>query len=134
MTNMKLLVENHAQWLVCCQQLLTSWREIILKTYVLILALLLWAEKTREQNTCKSDLNRKMLERPNLCYIFEKLRVQWCQIWHSHVSIPFNSSPRCKKNSIFGNNRDPWSFDMVKCHGNIYSDNKWMKGVWYSCS
>ena len=34
-----------------------------------------------------------MPERPNICYIFEKLRVQGCQIWHSHVSIPFNSAP-----------------------------------------
>ena len=34
-----------------------------------------------------------MLERPNICYIFEKLGVQGCQIWHSHVSIPFNSAP-----------------------------------------
>ena len=55
--------------------------------------LLLWAEKTREQNTCKSDLNRIMTERPNICYIFEKLSVQGCQIWHSHVSMPFNSAP-----------------------------------------
>ena len=45
------------------------------------------------QNTCKKMLNRKMLERPNICYIFEKLGVQGCQIWHSHVSIPFNSAP-----------------------------------------
>ena len=36
--------------------------------------------KTREQNTCKSDLNRIMTERPNMCYIFEKLSVQGCQI------------------------------------------------------
>ena len=42
------------------------------------------------QNTCKKKLNRKMLERPNICYIFGKLGVQGCQIWHSHVSIPFN--------------------------------------------
>ena len=34
------------------------------------ISLLLWAEKTREQNTCKSDLNRIMTERPNICYIF----------------------------------------------------------------
>ena len=34
-----------------------------------------------------------MTERPNICYIFEKLSVQGCQIWHSHVSIPFNSAP-----------------------------------------
>ena len=45
------------------------------------------------QNTCKKKLNRKMLERPNICYIFEKLRVQECQIWHSHVSIPSRSAP-----------------------------------------
>ena len=44
------------------------------------------------QNTCKKKLNRKMLERPNICYIFGKLGVQGCQIWHSHVSIPFNSA------------------------------------------
>ena len=34
-----------------------------------------------------------MTKRPNICYIFEKLSVQGCQIWHSHVSIPFNSAP-----------------------------------------
>ena len=34
-----------------------------------------------------------MLERPNICYIFEKLGIRGCQIWHSHVSIPFNSAP-----------------------------------------
>ena len=33
-----------------------------------------------------------MLERPNICYIFGKLKVQGCQIWHSHVLIPFNSA------------------------------------------
>ena len=38
-----------------------------------------------------------MPERPNICYIFEKLRVQGCQIWHSHVPIPLNSAPQCKK-------------------------------------
>ena len=47
----------------------------------------------RVANTCKKKLNRKMLERPNICYIFEKLGVQGCRIWHSHVSIPFNSAP-----------------------------------------
>ena len=34
-----------------------------------------------------------MTERPNICYIFEKLSVQGCQIRHSHVSMPFNSAP-----------------------------------------
>ena len=29
----------------------------------------------------EKKLNREMLERPNICYIFEKLRVQLCQIW-----------------------------------------------------
>ena len=56
-------------------------------------AYVLWEEKIREQNTCKTDLNRIMTERPNIFYIFEKLSVQGCQIWHSHVSIPFNSAP-----------------------------------------
>ena len=32
------------------------------------------------QNTCKKKLNRKMRERPNICYIFGKLGVQGCQI------------------------------------------------------
>ena len=32
------------------------------------------------QNTGKKKLNRKMLERPNICHIFEKLGVQGCQI------------------------------------------------------
>ena len=41
---------------------------------------------------------KKMLERPNICYIFEKLRVHGCQIWHSHVSIPFNSAPAYSSN------------------------------------
>ena len=45
------------------------------------------------KNTCKKKLNRKTLEQPNICYIFEKLRVQGCQIGHSHVSIPFNLAP-----------------------------------------
>ena len=40
-----------------------------------------------------SGKNRIMTERPNICYIFEKLSVQGCQIWHSHVSMPFNSAP-----------------------------------------
>ena len=33
-----------------------------------------------------------MTERPNICYIFEKLSVQGCQIWHSHVPMSFNSA------------------------------------------
>ena len=43
-------------------------------------ALLLMMLLVEFQNTCKKKLNRKMLERPNICYIFEKLRVQGCQI------------------------------------------------------
>ena len=38
----------------------------------------------------KYMLNRNMLERPNTSYIFEKMGVQGCKIWHSHVSIPLN--------------------------------------------
>ena len=55
----------------------------------LLLALVL----VKLRNTCKKEMNRKKLERPNICYIFEKLVVQGWQIWHSQVSIPFNSSP-----------------------------------------
>ena len=43
-------------------------------------ALLLALALVELQNTCKKKLNRKMLERSNICYIFEKLRVQGCQI------------------------------------------------------
>ena len=49
-----------------------------------ICSLLLALVLVELQKTCKKKLNRKMLE---------KLRVQGCQIWHSHVSIPFNSAP-----------------------------------------
>ena len=41
----------------------------------------------------KYMLNRNMLERPNTSYIFEKMGVQGCKIWHSHVPMPFNSAP-----------------------------------------
>ena len=60
-------------------------------------ALLLALVLVKLRNTCKKEMNRKKLERPNICYIFEKLVVQGWQIWHSQVSIPFNSSPQCKK-------------------------------------
>ena len=59
-------------------------------------------KKTREQNTCKTGLNRIMTERPKICYIFEKLRkmtfpfVNAIQLGPS----PFNSSPQCKKSSL----------------------------------
>ena len=41
----------------------------------------------RFEFTLKMRLNRIMTERPNICYIFEKLSVQGCQIWHSYVSL-----------------------------------------------
>ena len=44
------------------------------------------------QVTLTKNWTEKLLERPSICYIFEKLKVQGCQIWHSHVSIPFNSA------------------------------------------
>ena len=62
------------------------WSSQICQTLLLALVLV------ELQNTCKKKLNRKMRERPNICYIFGKLGVQGCQIWHSHVSIPFNSA------------------------------------------
>ena len=43
------------------------------------------------QNLSKKKLNRNLKD--PTCYIFEKLGVLWCQMWHSHVSIPFNSAP-----------------------------------------
>ena len=74
------------------------------------------------QNTCKKKLKRKMLERPNICYIFEKLGVQGCQIWHSHVSMPFNSAPahstrphNAKKSSLrYHFSRNSWKFGSQK--------------------
>ena len=56
---------------VCC----TSGQNIICN--VPFLTLLLALVLVVLQNT---KLNRKMLERPNICYIFEKLGVQGCQI------------------------------------------------------
>ena len=38
--------------------------------------LLLTLDSARFEFTLKMRLNRKILERPNICYIFEKLRVQ----------------------------------------------------------
>ena len=60
---------------------------------VFVLSLLLALVLVKLRNTCKKEMNRKKLERPNICYVFEKLVVQGWQIWHSQVSIPFNSSP-----------------------------------------
>ena len=48
--------------------------------------------KGLKNSKIKSYLNRIMTKRPNICFIFEKLNVQGCQIWHSHVSMSFNSA------------------------------------------
>ena len=42
--------------------------------------LLLALDSARFEFTLKMRLNRNMLKRPNICYIFEKLSVQGCQI------------------------------------------------------
>ena len=47
-----------------------------LETNTLLLVMVL----VELQNICKKKLIRKKLERPNMCYIFEKLMVQGCQI------------------------------------------------------
>ena len=65
--------------------------------FTICLSLLLALDSARFEFKLKMRLNRRMPERPNICYIFEKLRVQGCQIWHSHVPIPLNSAPQCKK-------------------------------------
>ena len=66
-------------------------------------AYVLWEEKIREQNTCKTDLNRIMTERPNIFYIFEKLSVQdvkhdipMCQ-GHSTRPQPIQLGPTMQK-------------------------------------
>ena len=41
-----------------------------------IISLLLAMDLVELQNTFEKKLNRKILERPNKCYIFEKLEVQ----------------------------------------------------------
>ena len=48
-------------------------------------ALLLVMLLVELQNTCKKGWTEK---RSNICYIFEKMRVQGCQIWHSHSTRP----------------------------------------------
>ena len=67
-----------------------SWR--VWKCFDNSLALLLVLHLVEMQITRKKRLKRKMIQRPNICYIFEKLGVQGCEIWHSHVLIPFNSA------------------------------------------
>ena len=91
-------------------------------------------KKTREQNTCKKKLNRKMLERLNICYIFGKLGDQGCQIWHSHVSMPFNSAPahstcphNAKKSSLrYHFSRNSWKLGSQKLlpHGHFWWGSK----------
>ena len=63
---------------------------------------MLWAEKTREQNKCKSDLNRIMTERPNMCYWKAECSRMSNMTFPCVNAIqlgpsPFNSSPQCKK-------------------------------------
>ena len=80
-------------------------------------ALLLALVLVKLRNTCKKEMNRKKLEGPNICYIFEKLVVQGWQIWHSQVSIPFNSSPQCKKSSLRHHfRRNSWKLGSQKLH------------------
>ena len=43
---------------------------------VLQVSLLLALVLVKLRNTCKKEMNRKKLERPNICYVFEKLVVQ----------------------------------------------------------
>ena len=58
-----------------------------------------------------------MLERPNICYVFEKLGVQGCQTWRSQLSIPFSSSPQCKKSSLRHHfRRNSWKLGSQKLH------------------
>ena len=62
-----------------------------------------------------------------ICYIFEKLRVQGCQIWHSHVSIPFNSAPQCKKSSLRHNfRRNSWKLGSqeLQFHAHFWWNSK----------
>ena len=56
----------------CLKFLKLSPEQNIQKLLSLLLALVL----VKLRNTCKKEMNRKKLERPNICYIFEKLVVQ----------------------------------------------------------
>ena len=99
-------------------------------------AYVLWEEKIREQNTCKTDLNRIMTERPNIFYIFEKLSVQdvkhdipMCQGHSTRPQpiqfgpSPFNSAPQCKKSSLryqFGRNSWKLGSQRLLHHGHFW--------------
>ena len=55
-----------------------------------------WIDKVEFQNTCKKSWTEKCLKYPTYAIFFKRslsLGVQGCQIWHSHVLIPFNSAP-----------------------------------------
>ena len=76
-----------------------------------------------------------MTERPNICYIFEKLSVQGCQIWHSHVPMSFNSAsthsthPHNAKSSLrYRFNRNSWKFYSQKL---LHQGYFWWRGNFF---
>ena len=83
----------------------------------------------------KYMLNRNMLERPNTSYIFEKMGVQGCQIWHSHVSFghsPFNSSPQCKISSLrYHFSQNSWKLGSQKL---LHQGHFWWRSKFFSFS
>ena len=63
-----------------------------------IISLLLAMDLVELQNTCEKKLNRKILERPNKCYIFEKLGIQGYQIHYIRI---LTERPVVLLNAIF---------------------------------
>ena len=54
--------------------------------------LLLALDSARFEFTLKMRLNRKMLERPNICYIFEKLSVQFKDVKYDISMCKYHST------------------------------------------
>ena len=62
------------------------------RLYRLREALLLALVLVDLQNTCAKKLNRKMLESPNICYVFEKLRVRGCVCMYDIQMCQYHST------------------------------------------
>ena len=56
--------------------------------HAIYIPLMFELDSARFEFTLKMRLNRKMLKRPNIGYIFEKLNVQGCQIYLIIYDIP----------------------------------------------
>ena len=100
----------------CCKNVAMYLLKLLNKHFVFE-PLLIVTVLVQLQNICKKKLNRKMLERPIICYICEKLRVQGCQIGHSHSTRPqpIQLVPTVQKSSLrYHFSRNSWKLGSQK--------------------